>query len=177
MTTFEKNCVNGGLRVDLYKKHYNLDKDYIAMAFSDDDKMGDDLAFVCADSWYGIDSSRNKYVRAFWNNATGNRSSKHLNDDEFSHRDLIKMSSNYSDGEFCCSFTMSPDALVKLKNESEKYYFDLSESRYLLLASGEIRETKYNDTEATFSIRKHRQRIASKNKTREITSKTENDVG
>ena len=74
--------LEGDIEIELYKKS-SVESDYLAIGFSDDKLMGNDLVFACSKSWdkdflpvFGYGS---RPVRAFWNNPSPGDNAKYSN--------------------------------------------------------------------------------------------------
>ena len=103
-------------------------RNYVAIAFSDDRRMGHDLAFVCSPSWnYFLG------VKVFWNQ---HLTSEFLpNNGNVANNQSHKFSA-HKNGQFTCAFSL--DKLVTIKIHSENRDFDLEKGHYLLFATGAI---------------------------------------
>ena len=98
---------------------------FVAMAFSDDQKMGKDLVFACSPSWM----SESPTVYAFLNKE-GTTPSELLNRND--RMNIIQKSgtSSYVNSFFTCYFTLETNATVK------GIIFDFKKGHYILLATG-----------------------------------------
>ena len=124
--------------------------DYVAMAFSEDRNMGDDLAFVCSPSWNSASG-----VKVFWNQRSHN--SKFLEDNG---NIAQNPSINHTNGLITCAFSLGK--LITIQMPSESREFDLEREHYLLLATGAVEGT---------GITHHNARIASKDKFGKLSGK------
>ena len=100
---------------------------YIAIAFSDDQKMGNDLVFACSPSW-----GSKAAVKVFWNQKWDCYS-------EILHgqQDLIKDPySTLEDSNFSCIFSL--DKLVTVKGKR----FEFECGYHILLATGQVNGAK-----------------------------------
>ena len=119
---------------------------YAAMAFSDDQKMGNDLVFACGRNWINKESNG---VNAFWNPSIG---SDLLKEEIFKNA-----SSSYVDETLTCKFTLEKNVTVK------ETLFDFRKGYHILLARGVAGDAKLNQ---------HTDRIASKYKFRKHGNQT-----
>ena len=132
-------------------------EEYVAMAFSDDNKMGKDLVFACSYSWMRA-SSLGIYVNMLWNEG---RSQPSMLQEE---RKVIRNSTGNGRSIagagrlVTCNFTLEKDVTVKGKR------FDFEKGHHILLAAGKTN----NDT-----LFKHDNKVASKSK----FGKYENQTG
>ena len=101
--------------------------DYAALAFSDDDKMGDDSAMACIMYQNGTFD-----VNMYWNTANP-YNSLILAD---AHLGLSQISGKFTNGFTQCEFTREATTIVKTPS-NQTVTFDLIEKKYfLLLAKG-----------------------------------------
>ena len=132
------------LDVQLFKNQLHK-PNYVAMAFSDDRYMGEDLAFVCSPSW-----GTEPRVKVFWN-AKGVKHSDLLKDND----DLpINPSITEEDSQITCLFSLEKQVTIKTDRETREYNFE--EGRYILLATGPAEENavKYHTEERIASSEK-----------------------
>ena len=96
---------------------------YSVMAFSDDQKMGNDLVFGCSPKWINKESNG---VNAFWNPSIDTtRQSELLKEEIFKNA-----SSSYVDKTLTCKFTLEKNVTVK------ETLFDFRKGYHILLANG-----------------------------------------
>lgn len=118
-------------KVDVELRTNQLEESkYVAVAFSDDQKMGEDLVFVCSPSW--IPEHK---IKVFWN-AKDDKNSSPLKDHDGVPKD---QSVTEKDGHFTCKFSLEKHITVKAENENKEYHFE--EGHYILLASGPAEAT------------------------------------
>jgi len=125
----------------------NIESDYIAMAFSDDNKMGKDLVFACNLGWAKKDDIK---VNMFWNEGKS-QPSKLQNERNYTIRSS-HIKSLVADGEppgIDCRFTLEKNVTVKGKQ------FDFEKGYYILLATGKVKGDQ---------LQKHTDKVASKSK-------------
>ena len=127
-----------GENIDVKLMHLQyITKDYAAMAFSDDQKMGKDLVFACS-SGTGFWE-----VYAFWN-------PMNHTPPELLNKELFKNPSGYYVGEIVtCKYTLEKDVTVK------GTLFDFRKGYHILLARGPA---------GAATLIKHNDKIASKYK-------------
>ena len=110
---------------------------YIAIAFSDDQKMGNDLVFACSPSWYSKAA-----IQVFWN-----QNWEYNSEILYGQQDLIIDPSTTSDDSFfTCMFSL--DKLVTVKGKR----FEFECGYHILLATGQVNGAK---------IEYHKEKIAS----------------
>ena len=142
-----------GDKVDVELIKSTSDKsDYVAMAFSDDDKMGKDLVFACNYYWTG-----NVDVNMFWNEGR----SQPLKLENERNDTIRSATSKYvvgGGGSFLiCKFTLEKDVTVKGNR------FDFEKGHHILLATGKAKDDKLN---------KHDYKVASKSKFGKLENQT-----
>lgn len=124
--------VKGEVHVELMKTNLE-ESNYVAMAFSEDEYMGKDVAFVCSPSW----ESEPK-VNVFWNEPNKKNSVPTENFTEIAVPKNVSVS--FQDSKFTCSFTV--DKLFSIAPSSSKYKFDLEKGYYVLLATGPTEQSR-----------------------------------
>ena len=117
------------LGVKLMKSNIE-EPNFVAMAFSDDQKMGKDLVFACSPSW--MINRMIKSVNAFWNKE-GTSDSELLNEND----DIIQnTNASFSNSVLTSSFTLGSKVTVKGTT------FDFKKGHYILLATGPAGDAK-----------------------------------
>jgi len=106
---------------ELIKRKSNIGQ-YIALGFSNDGRMGDDLVFSCI-------NSQSNQVKVGWNEGTSGPS-------PISDGINVRVNSfSNTDGGFVCSFTLDEKMKFKVPGSSD-VTFNLGEKMHLLLAYG-----------------------------------------
>ena len=128
MTSLEMS----GEKLDAKLMKSNIEEsNFVAMAFSADQKMGKDLVFACSPSWMNVED---EMVNAFWNKE-GTTPSELLNENDYL---IPKSDVSYSNSFLTCSFTLGTNATVK------GTIFDFKKGHYILLATGPAGDAKLN---------------------------------
>ena len=157
--------LEGDIEIELYKKS-SVESDYLAIGFSDDKLMGNDLVFAFSKSWDKDFSPAvaivSNPVRKFWNDPSPGENAKY----SYEYKKYIDSAMNrsivFEDGKICCSFSLD-----RMQQGSKLDWFDLSSPYFLLLASGKIGKITTHEVEqADVEITKHSMKISSAKKTR-----------
>lgn len=112
---------------------------WIAMALSEDSKMGDDIVTEC------IYSGQNVTVQQSWNKANPEKNNEPIRNPQ---KNIIEKSGNYIEGVLTCKWKHKFSIRIK-----DKIFDILKKNYYLLLAKGPIGANKIKE--------KHTQQIAS----------------
>ena len=117
---------NGKVDVELVNNEMKQ-ANYLAMAFSGDEKMGDDLVFVCSPTW--IEDPR---VKVFWNSNAYHSDKLNGNEDVPKNQSIQE-----KDSRLTCMFSLEKQVTIKTDNENKEYNFE--EGYHILLASGPVK--------------------------------------
>ena len=137
------------------------ENDYVAMALSEDNVMGNDLVFVCSHSsqW------KNENVQVFWNELW--KTSVHIG---YLSEAQFSVEVTMQDGKLKCVWKVgqrfSNQPVTPSQISDGQYYpdrtIDFLDDHFLLLASGQIGPTKNKTHRNLRSITKHTTKLASK---------------
>ena len=120
-------------QVDVELTHTNLgESNYVAMAFSDDAKMGKDLVFACNYLWDFL--SLFTGIKVFWNPGNPGTTPSERQPDQ--DRILIGPSSRDVDGSTVCKFSLNKDVTIQDNK------FDLHKGHHILVSTGPGKSTK-----------------------------------
>lgn len=120
----------------VFKLHGKIGpEEYVALAISEDDKMGDDAVIVCYNS-----VTRSRGIAVSWNYASKRSEVIYpKSDTEHNLDDFVKhVSSNYEDGVLECEFTLRKKTRVPKPDGSNGINYDLSQPYFLQLAKGPL---------------------------------------
>ena len=99
------------------------EKKYVALGFSNDRQMGDDLVFSCS-------SSVSDQVKVGWNEGQSGPTPL------INKINVLESSTSDINGTFVCKFTLEEEMIFNKPGSSDKVTFHLGEKYYVLLAYG-----------------------------------------
>ena len=139
----------------IFKLHGTTEIDeYISLAISSDDKMGNDGAFFCHSS-----ATIKPGVSVSWNSLYQSQVITSYHMDNFFENPSI----NYKNGVLECEFTLRRETRIPKPNAAKGVNYDLSQPYFIHLAKGPI-EIKTIDNKPTAVLEQHTHRMSTSEK-------------